>query len=203
MNPPPILIKTARILLLIVGSVWFFPVNCTTGLLVGIPVVSELDAWREGEEFKPHHQAFFYLMVETEEGIIPVRIKDLAAFKTEFPTARFLLSQPHGEVKHAVPVYDGAFDRWRYTATALPGEHQEQLGQEITVSYYQADDYSSKSTYRVIGQSITPVYSNTIGPGTGLRAVPLGLMFAFLVYTLARFLCKRLNPRANDQGRAC
>jgi hypothetical protein len=171
--------SVARILLYIAGSVWFFPVSCTTGAITGLPVFAELRAWHSGEGDNPYVY-FFYVMAETQEGVMPVPIKSLPAFQQKFPDARFLLSLSRGKIRNDTEYFE-------YSVIAQGDQEQE-----ITVSY-EGDDYFSKSVYRVQGQSVFPRRSSVTGPGDAFVVTLFACALALLIYRLSGYFYRKLS----------
>jgi len=46
--------RTVQVLAFIIGASWFFPVSCTTGLIVATPLLSQFDARRIEKGDQPH-----------------------------------------------------------------------------------------------------------------------------------------------------
>jgi hypothetical protein len=164
--------KAAQVIFFILGSGWFIPVSFVAGAMMGLPIMEEITAWREGQEGKPYFSKF-YVMAETQSGTVPLHLGDeLKKFRASNPDFHFTLSVPQGEIIDP----ESEYIYWRYT--------QEQLEQatRVTVLYHD-DDYSSKSIYRVEKDSIVPIYSSFSGPGHLFYI----FIFALILAKLIRF----------------
>jgi hypothetical protein len=58
--------KIVRVFLFVLGSVWFFPVSCTVGMIAGEPISESLDVWTPDRR-EPPSSLFFVLAKETPD----------------------------------------------------------------------------------------------------------------------------------------
>jgi hypothetical protein len=182
--------RCARVILFILCSFWFLPVNCTGGLILFSPP-EKTTSW----ETPPAPTAamteasrFFYVVAERTMGndteLVPVRLDEREKFQKDYPDARFTLSVAEGESERDAPLQ---YQHWRYTTTAAQDNASTQ---EITVRY-SANNASSTSIYRVDAfAAITPVRVTYREGGQGGLLVFM-LFFSLLTLLLARYARKR------------
>jgi hypothetical protein len=182
--------KIVRVFLYVLGSVWFFPVSCTVGMIVGEPISESLDAWTPDRSREPPSSLFFVLAQETPDAatITGLPLQSLDAFREKFPQASFLLPASQGEIAE-----------FKYSVVTL-GE----TTQEVTVHYAQGNDYHSLSVYRAEGREILPLYHRWGGgPGGGIRFMtsvfPVCLFLSGLICFPLAF-CKRSWKNAHEKS---
>lgn len=173
--------RTVRVLAFIIGSSWFFPVSCTTGVIVGIPLAAH---WHERHMEKgdqPH--SLFYVVWQPGEVGEPFgysRLQDLSRINTPAPARSFIMAQPSGRIK------GGEFTVVTYKV--LSSGASDQLI-EVT---YDDDDYGSVSRYRATPSGVTPVFSRIMDPAFMFMAFPVALGFAAAIYAVGRWLRRRV-----------
>lgn len=66
-----------RILIVIIGSIWFFPVSCAVSLIAGTNIIAMIEARdvKKGEAVHP----LFSLVVESGDNEEPVRVANLSS----------------------------------------------------------------------------------------------------------------------------
>src|SRR5687767_8023892 len=147
-------LQSLRALALILGSTWFIPVSCTTGVIVGVPVVTHFHERHMERGDQPH---FIFTVVwqpgEAGEPFGYSRLAALALDKTPAPARSFVMAQPSGrkeEERSTVVTYK-----------VLSSGASEQLI-EVT---WDDDKYGSVSRYRAGPSGVTPVFSRMTDPG--------------------------------------
>ena len=91
--------RCIRILAFILGAVWFFPVSCSTGIVLGIKVLAKLDEREtsKGDQVYSH----FSVVVEPGENGSPflvLGLSELPHFKGSSEGYSFLMSKPSGKM---------------------------------------------------------------------------------------------------------
>ena len=174
--------RIVQVLAVILGAVWFFPVSCTTGLIVAIPLISKFDERHMEKGDEPHDYLFFVVWQPGEAGA-PFefsKLKDLARIKAP-PSARsFIMTQPSGRIeggKHTVVTYK-----------VLSSGASEQI---VEVRYAN-DTYDSWSRYRATHSGVTPVFSKIMEPGQMVMAFLPALGFAWAIYAVGRWPRRRV-----------
>ena len=180
-----------RLLATILGAVWFFPVSCTSGMVLGTPLISKFNE-RHMERGETPHRHLFRVVWQPGEAGKPFgisRLEDLPRIKALEPARSFIMEQPSGgEVGGAYTVI---------SAKTLSSGEREQL---IEVRY--ADDtYDSWSRYRATRSEVTPVFSKIMDPGFMIMSLPIGLGFAGALFALGKLLRRRV-ARFDAQGDA-
>ncbi len=168
---------------LILGSGLFFPVSCSTALLVGIEINSFLFARDMSRGDYP--QSPFYVLATVPPGnISPIKLSEVDTYIEETPDVSFLLAQPSG----ALP--DERFS-WR----VISSNSKEQL---VEVQYFDGDT-SFKNRYRAIRHSVSPVSSRMWFRGYMFFCFPWAIGFGLLVYLLGRYLRRKYVVRESEK----
>ena len=172
-----------RLLAVILGSAWFFPVSCTTGVIAVTPLVSKFNE-RHMEQGDAPHAHLFHVVWQPGEAGQPFgmsRLEDLPRIKALAPARSFIMAPPSAGAAGGSYIV--------ISSTALPSGEAEQL---IEVRY--ADDtYDSWSRYRATRSGITPVFSKIMDPGFMIMALPVAFGFALAIYALGRWLRRRIE----------
>ncbi|MGH8673602.1 MAG: hypothetical protein ACREVG_04775 [Burkholderiales bacterium] len=182
--------RIVRVLAFILGTSWFFPVSCTTGVIVGVPVVAHFHERHMEKGDQPH--SLFTVVWQPGEAGEPFgysRLADLARNKTPAPARSFIMTQPSGRSEGA------RFNVVTYKV--LSSGASEQL---IEVTWAD-DDYGSVSRYRATPSGVTPVFSKIMDPGYMFIAFLPALAFAAAIYAVGVRLRRRI-ARAKTQGDA-
>ncbi|MFH1114041.1 MAG: hypothetical protein V1792_08980 [Pseudomonadota bacterium] len=179
--------RILRIVALVMGALWFFPVSCSTGLIAGTWAISHLDA-RDIAKGREPHQPFF-VTAQPGEGNRPfsvVSLKDLEKFKRDFPGTSFVMSSPAGRLEL------GGRTKCSYRVVSESGTRQT-----IEV-VWSDDDKTIRSRYRASRSDVVPVYSRMYYHGYMFQALPLALVFALVVLTAGRLLRRKLSGMAGE-----
>lgn len=179
-----------RVFALILGSTWFFPVSCTTGVIVGVPVVAHFHERHMERGDLPH--SIFTVVWQPGEAGEPFgysRLTALARDKTPAPARSFIMAQPSGrsEGERLTVV----------TYKVLSSGAAEQLI-EVT---WDDDKYGSVSRYRATPSGVTPVFSSMMDPGYMFIAFLPAMAFAAAIYAIGVRLRRRV-ARMSDATRA-
>lgn len=170
-----------RIVALVLGSLWFFPVSCTSGLYAGMHVASRMDE-RDTARGQQVHPAFSIVAEPGVDGqaFQLVRLADIESFKKKgaaqsIPQS-FLMSEPSGTLE------SGGYASVSYRVLQSTAE-----AQEIEVIDLD-DDRTVWSRYRATATEIAPLGSRMFYVGYMYRALPFALLLALLVYAGGRLL---------------
>ena len=178
---------------LILGSGLFFPVSCSTALLVGIEMNSFLFARDMSRGDKP--QSPFYVLATVPTGnISPIELYKVDTYIEETPYVSFLLAQPSG----ALPDEESSWlkgVKWR----VISSNSNEQL---VEVRYLWGDT-SFKNRYRAISHSVSPVSSRMWFRGYMFFCFPWAIGFGLLVYLLGRYLRRKYVVRKSEKVNKC
>ena len=97
--------RWTRLLLVVIGSSWFFLVSCTASLFVGVRIVAAVDA-RDAQKGEPLHSGFSMVM-ESQDEDEPFRVMDLHDLRKMEEQLKssdaddffsFLMSKPSGHL---------------------------------------------------------------------------------------------------------
>ncbi len=169
-----------KILALLLGSVWFFPVSCASTLFAGIFVIAHLDA-REvarGDQVHP----VFSIVVEPGKNGQPfqkVSLSDLPWYR-ESGAYSFLMSKPSGRID--------INDHTHLSYRVLENQGSAQV---IEVEDRDSDN-TVWSRYRATHADVIPLASRMFYFGYMFGALPFAFGTALGLYGVGRFLCRRL-----------
>jgi len=178
-------IRIFRFLALVLGSMWFFPVSCTTGILAGTLTISRIDS-RDIEKGEQAHP-WFFVVADTpgaERPFTVVELRDLPKFESSTPKYSFLMPRSSDRLK--VNEYTSA-------AYQLLSDGEREQTIEVT---YSDDDKTIWSRYRARALGIMPLSSQMSHQGYMFQALPIGFVLGLLVYGVGRFLRKRFRATA-------
>lgn len=177
-----------RILLLIVASVWFFPISCTTFTIAGIQALSMYEERNMLLGEQPY--SIFYVLLHNQNSgeISPVSLK---AYKsTELnPNSSLTLPDRHGVVRGDIGGQDFTIE---YTVES------EQINSVVYSFSYSDPDYFSWWKYSVSAGELTPISSRVIGPSYAIVAGFMALLFAMILHYLGRYFLKRRQNGVPD-----
>ena len=179
--------KWVKVLTLVLGSPWFFPVSCTSTFYAGMHLMSRLHplpyclvAVEPGENGKP----FQLVRVKSGENgktFRSVSLFDLPEFRRT-PGASLLMSKPFSRI-----------DENSYTYLSYRMLEDQGSAQVIEVED-KDDNRTLWSRYRATSTDITPLASRMpLYFGYMFSALPLAFGTAFLLYGIGRFLRRRLR----------
>jgi hypothetical protein len=177
-------VNWTRIVLAVIASVWFFPINCSGALFAGTALIAKLDA-RDVEKGEPVHPLFSFVIEPGKKGepFMAVQLSELINFKKQMASSiatgstSFLMSKS-GE---------------RITSTRSQISYQvieeTSSGQLIEViEAYQDGDNTIWSRYKATQSSITPISSKMFYFGYMFAAFPYAFGLALFVYGIGRFI---------------
>jgi hypothetical protein len=180
-------VNWTRIVIAVIASVWFFPINCSGTLFAGIALIAKLDA-RDVEKGESVHRLFSFVIELGKKGepFIAVPLNKLTNFKEQMASSiatgstSFLMSKPNG----------------RITSTKSQISYQvieeTSSGQLIEViEAYQDGDNTIWSRYKATQSTITPISSKMFYFGYMFTAFPYAFGFALFVYGIGRFIKHR------------
>lgn len=170
-----------RTAIVVLGSGWFFLASCTTGMMVGLPLIAKLDARDAAAGDTMHSQ--FSVVIESTAGDEPFGAVDLRNLeRLEDNSANYLVSQPSGSFET---------EDSEYTFEVL---EESDAGQVIeVVEAYKDGDNTIWSRYRATASSLEPISSRMMYFGYGFAAFPYAIGFAFVLYFAGRVIAFR-NP---------
>jgi hypothetical protein len=170
-----------KVLALILGSAFFFPVSCTSTLIVGIIVIAKLDA-REVAHGDQVHSGFLIVVEPGEKGqpFRSVRLSDLPRIREGGGAYSFLMSKPSGRI-----------DINDYTHLSYRVLENQDSAQVIEVED-KDDDNTFYCRYRATHTDVIPLSSRMFAHWYMFQALPFAFGIAFGLYGVGRFLCRRL-----------
>lgn len=175
-----------KVLALVLGSAWFFPVSCTSTLFAGIFVIAHLDKKEVARGDKVHWG--FSIVVEPGEKGQPFRsvsLYDLPRFRESGCAYSFLMSKPSGRI-----------DINDYTHLSYRVIESQGSSQVIEVED-KDDDRTVWSRYRATHADVMPLASRRLYFGFMFAALPFAFGTALVLYGVGRFLRRRLKAKAS------
>ena len=174
-----------KVLALVLGSVWFFPVSCTSTLFAGIFVIAHLDAREVARGDQVH--SVFSIVVEPGKNGQPfqsVRLSDLPRIRESGGAYSFLMSKPSGRID----INDHPHLSYRVL--------ENQGSAQVIEVEDKDDDNTVWSRYRATHADVIPLASRMFYFGYMFGALPFAFGTALGLYGVGRFLCRRLpkNP---------
>jgi len=189
-------VTTVKVLALVLGSVWFFPVSCTSTLIAGYRVITHLDARDVARGDRVHRQ--FSIVVEPGDRGGPfrsVRLYELPRLRETGKAYSLLMSKLSGRI---------ALSEYGYVSYRV----LENQGSVQVIEVEEGDDDGAVwSRYRATPTDVTPLASRLDYPGY-IFGAPLLIAFgaALLLYGTGRLLRRMLSvaglPSINGQWRA-
>jgi len=175
-----------KVLALVLGSAWFFPVSCASTLTAGIFVIAHLDA-REVARGDQVHPGFLIVVEPGEKGqpFRSVRLSDLPRFRESGGAYSLLMSKPSGRI-----------DINDYTHLSYRVIENQGSAQVIEVED-KDDDRTVWSRYRATHTEVMPLASRMFYFGYMFGALPFAFSTALVLYGVGRFLRRRLRAKAS------
>jgi hypothetical protein len=175
-----------KVLALVLGSAWFFPVSCASTLTAGIFVIAHLDA-REVARGDQVHPGFLIVVEPGEKGqpFRSVRLSDLPRFRESGGAYSLLMSKPSGRI-----------DINDYTHLSYRVIENQGSAQVIEVED-KDDDRTVWSRYRATHADVMPLSSRMFYFGYMFGALPFAFGIALVLYGVGRFLRRRLRAKAS------
>jgi hypothetical protein len=170
-----------KVLALVLGSAWFFPVSCTSTLFVGTFVIAHLDA-REIARGDQVHPGFLIVVEPGEKGqrFRSVRLSDLPRIRESGGVYSFLMSKPSGRI-----------DINDYTHLSYRVLKNQGSAQIIELED-KDDDNTFWCRYRATHIDVMPLSSRMFAHWYMFQALPFAFGIALGLYGIGRFLCRRL-----------
>lgn len=162
-----------KIFLIVIGSSWFFPVSCTTGLAVGAHIVAALDS-RDVLNGDSVHSLFKVAAEPGEDGQ-PFRV--LSNPDKESGNLSFRMSSTSASIEK-----DGSIFSYRVMKNS---------GHEQTIELIETSingDNKIWSRYRATDEKVTPLSSRMFYFGYMFNALPFAVVFALLLSLSGRSL---------------
>ena len=188
--------KWAKILIVVITSVWFFPVNCSGALFAGTILIAKLDARDVGKGEPVHSQFSFVVETGDKSGpYLAAHLSELPGFKEKIAnsvatgTYSFLMTKSVGSITS---------DNSKFTYQVI---EETTSGQIIEViEHYQDGDNTIWSRYKATESGITPTSSRMFYFGYMFGAFPYAFGFALFVYGAGRFLEYRNRTSGEANG---
>ena len=187
--------RWARIVVVVIGSGWFFPVSCTASLFAGTHIVAKLDERAVNRGDSIHSR--FSMVIESgrsDEPFRQIKLEDLPrheeilSFSDSGDTPSFLLSVPSGQ-----------FDSDSSSITYQVIE-ETSSGQIIEVVESDHDgDNTIWSRYEATHSTITPIGSRMFYFGYMFSAIPYALGTALILYATGRTLQRRYQESSGTK----
>ena len=169
-----------KIIALVLGSAWFFPVSCTTGLVAGVRIVEALDARDVARGDQVHPITLVAEPGSNGQAFRVVRLYEVPKIR-EKGEAHFLMSRPSGRID----VSQNTFVSYRVLLD---------LGSEQVIEVQdQNDDRTIWGTYRAARTDVTPMKSRMVYFGYIFTTFPYAFGTALALYGIGRYLRRRLN----------
>jgi len=182
-------VTLVKVLALVLGSAWFFPVSCTSTLYVGIHAIAHLDT-REVARGDQVHPAFSIVAEPGEKGqpFRSVSLSDFPRFRENSVAYSLLMSKPSGRI-----------DVNDYTHLSYRVLDDQGSAQVIEVKD-ENDDRTVWSRYRATRADIMPLSSRMFYFGYMFSALPCAIGAALALYGTGRLLRRRFGV-AMKEGR--
>lgn len=175
-----------RIVALVLGSAWFFPVSCATGIVAGKHVVAAVDARNVERGDEPHPQ--FSVVLEPGEAGKPFRVVRLSNLPSPWkagPPFTYLMSRPTGSITER-----GSDFSYR----VIEGYTADQIIE--VVERRQDGDNTIWSRYRANWERVFPLSSKMDYFGYMFVAMPYAFGGALALYIAGRLMRRRIKgPR--------
>jgi hypothetical protein len=176
-----------RIPALILGSIWFLPVSCTTGLFVTYPLVTKSHEHHMSRGDVPH--SLFTVVWEpgAEKNPFGFARLDALAPAEKSPARTFLMTQRAGR-----------FEGGRREIVAYQVVSSTAAAQLIEVTWTN-DTYGGVSRYRATRTEVKPEFSKVEAPDILIKALLMAMAIAVAVLVAGRLL-RRLTARGKADG---
>ncbi len=173
-----------KILIAIIASVWFFPINCSGTLFAGTFLVAKLDA-RDVEKGDSVHPLFSFVVEsgENDKPFLAARVSQLPDIKQRMAHSgvsgpdSFLMSKSNGFITS---------NNSRISYQVIEETNSGQII-EVIESHHDGDN-TIWSRYRAAQTTIIPISSRMFYFGYMFKAFPYAFGFALSVYGVGRFL---------------
>jgi len=173
-----------RVTALVLGSGFFFPVSCTTGVVAGIHVLAGLKARDATRGEEPHPQAYL-LATLPNASLTALPFSELDKFKKTHPQASFLLPTGKGEF---------SIDELNHMTFVASSTGQETQTVEARL---RGDDSNSFFRYEASRNTIKPQYTKIEYFGDLFAAFPFAFAIAFCLYLKGRHMQKKMKDMSS------
>jgi len=177
-------ITWVKVLALVLGSQWFFPVSCSSTLYTATNVIARLDE-RDVVRGDEVHAGFSVVVTPGENGnsFRQASLPDLKSLRQKGEAYSLLMSKPSDQVD--------VNDRTHIAYHVLESSEAHQV---IEVEETD-DDKTIWSQYRATSSEVTPLTSRMFYMGYMFSALPWALGIALLLYGIGRFLRRRCRDQ--------
>ncbi len=158
----------------ILCSGFFFPISCTLGTAVSLPIIQHFDARDMTKGDTPHLGSF--VLAESKSGIQKAGLDKWQNYKEKYPETKFLLKEDRGTLE------PDDYSTISYEVI----ERSENT--QIIEATLRDDDGHVSVRYKVQGSDIKPLYSQAYYNSYAFLALRNGIMLAFFLYLLGRLL---------------
>lgn len=165
-----------RIVVVTLGSGWFFLASCTGAMIAGTKIVADLDARSVSSGDELHRQAS--VVLPSAESDTPFAIADLADAMDDGRDIRMPLPAGQWDDRESF-----------YSYEVIEDSGAKQLIE--VVEQYRDGDNTIWTRYEATATGIIPVSSRMWYYGYSFVALPYAIGFATLLYALGRFLAWR------------
>lgn len=176
--------KFLRWTIAVLASAWFVPVSCTVATGIGTEIIAGLDA-RDAAKGDAVHRSIAVVVLPAPapgQAFGHLLLGNVSAYKERHPDATFLMPAPEGKITVdtsivvSYKVIDGAG-----------------TGQQTIETNYKDGDRDAWGRYRAARRDITPLASRLFEVSYTFVAIPIGLLFAFVICSGARFARRRMR----------
>jgi len=186
--------RWTRILLVVIGSSWFFLVSCSASLFVGVRIVAAVDA-RDVIKGNSLHSGFS-MVIESGDEDEPFQVIDRYGLRIiekqlndSDPGDRvsFLMSKPSGQLES---------DTSSFSYQVIEENESGQLI-EVVETYHDGDN-TIWSRYEATQPTIRPLSSRMFYFGYMFAAFPFAIGFASVLNGTGRYLQQRNQKSGGD-----
>ncbi|MBT7952984.1 MAG: hypothetical protein HN764_15255 [Gammaproteobacteria bacterium] len=170
---------------IILCSGFFFPVSCTLGTAVSLPIIQHMDA-RDITKGRTPHYDFSVLAIAQDNNneIVRLRLDNLQSYRDTHPDTSFLMTDNTGVIEL------NEYTSISYTVIEQSGSKQ------IIEATLTDDDGHVLSRYEVRGNEIVPLYSDGYFKSYAFIALRNGIVLAFILYFAGKLLGMHVKRKA-------
>lgn len=188
-----------KILAVVLGSVWFFPVSCTTSLFAGTWLVALYDA-RDARDGDMVHPLFSIVFEPGDDGApfgvislrdqqrMQQRVDEIRADDSGITPMELLGIDSY---LMSVPAGRGDIGQSNYSYRVLEQTQDAQLI-EVVEAYHDGDN-TIWSRYQATATGFTPLTSRMFYFGYSFPAIPFAFGVGVLLYGIGRLLRRKLG----------
>lgn len=173
-----------RLTALVLGSVYFFPVSCTTSMIAGTKIISSLEARDTSKGEIPHQQAYL-VAAFPDTSLKALPLSELGECENKNPQASFLLPTTSGTFSV------GEHGKISFVVTAATPEAQ-------TIEVTLLDELGTFFRYEASRNTIKPLYTKLWYHGYMFGAIPYALAIAFALHFVGVSMRRKIRdvPKA-------